>query len=102
MYVHLGSDVGHSAATSHSAEQRFPALDESVHNALSQSASPTHGAPTPPSPRAPGTQYTCSPVSSSEWQVKVGPQSSDEKHGQSVFVTQAPPSQKREREPPSG
>ena len=90
---HVGSVGGQSAALEHSALQRMPELVESVHNALRQSASVAQGAPTSPAPRAPGTQKTLRPVLSSAWQVKPGPQSSDEKQGQSVFTVHAPPSQ---------
>ena len=102
MYRQRGRLGTHSAATSHKAEQRCPASVESVHKALWQSVSPVHAAPGPPGPRAPGMQKTFVPVASSEWQENPGPQSSDEKQGQAVFTAHAPPSQKREVEPPSG
>ena len=102
MSMQRGSDGAQSTAPPHSALHFMPALAESVHSALAQSASPMQPAPTRPAPRAPGMQNTFTPVESSEWQVKPGPQSSDEKHGQSVFTAQVPPSQYVKRLPPSG
>lgn len=68
MYVQRGNVTGHSAGTSHSALHCFPALLESVHNALAQSASPAQAPPARPEPRAPGMQNTFTPVGSLEWQ----------------------------------
>ncbi len=87
-----GKTAGHSSGMPQSAEQYLPELP-STQSALSQSASPEHATPTPPSPRAPGLQKTLRPEESSLTHEKPGPQSSEEKHGQSVFTAHAPPSQ---------
>jgi hypothetical protein len=101
-YWQRGSADGQSAFESHSALQYSAVLAPLTHSALKQSASPVHVTPTPPSPRAPGLHHTLVPLLSSLTQVKPGPQSSDEKQGQSVFTAQLPPSQWRYQEPPSG
>ncbi len=94
MYVHRDAAGGQSAAESHSALHTDDAEPEpETHSALRQSLSRVHAAPTPPSPRAPGTHHTLLPLESSLRHVKPGPQSSEEKHGQSVFSAHEPPSQ---------
>lgn len=84
---------GQSEAVSQSELQYSGVLEPLTQSALKHCDSVLHGTPGPPSPRRPGLHHTFVPLESSLTHAKPGPQSSEEKQGQSVFVAQLPPSQ---------
>lgn len=92
-YKQRGTLEGQSAAVSQRPLQYCALLAPLTQSALKHCASPVHVTPALPTPRAPGLHHTFVPLVSSLTQVKPGPQSSEEKQGQSVFVAQLPPSQ---------